>query len=223
MKFKVLIISPHPDDETLGCGGTILKHIAAGDEVYWLIMTNISVETGYDKIQVKKRQQEIDNVAKEYGFKKVFKLDLPTTKLDVIPGGQIIESVSKIINKVKPHVFYMPNRNDVHSDHKVTFDSVISSTKTFRNPFIKKIMMYETVSETEFSPPLQDIAFIPNGFSDISDYLDRKISIMKIYRNELGIHPFPRSIKNLKALATFRGATAGVKYAEAFMVLKDIW
>ncbi|GBE04755.1 glucosamine-6-phosphate deaminase-like protein [bacterium BMS3Abin10] len=223
MKFKVLIISPHPDDETLGCGGTILKHIAAGDEVYWLIMTNISVETGYDKIQVKKRRQEIDNVAKEYGFKKVFKLDLPTTKLDVIPGGQIIESVSKIINKVKPHVFYMPNRNDVHSDHKVTFDSVISSTKTFRNPFIKKIMMYETVSETEFSPPLQDIAFIPNGFSDISDYLDRKISIMKIYRNELGIHPFPRSIKNLKALATFRGATAGVKYAEAFMVLKDIW
>ena len=220
---KVLFIAPHPDDETLGCGGTILRHKAAGDKIYWLIMTNISVETGYDKIQVKKRRQEIDNVAKEYGFKKVFKLDLQTTKLDVIPRGQIIESVSKVINKVKPHVFYIPNRNDVHSDHKVTFDAVISSTKTFRFPFVKKILMYEVISETEFSPPLQDSAFIPNGFSDISDYLDKKISIMNIYRGEMSEHPFPRSAENLKALATFRGATAGVRYAEAFMILKEIW
>lgn len=83
--------------------------------------------------------------------------------------------------------------------------------------------MYEIISETEFAPPFQNNAFVPNCFSDISKYLDKKISIMQIYNGEMKEHPFPRSIDNLKALAIFRGATAGVKYAEAFMVLKEIW
>jgi LmbE family N-acetylglucosaminyl deacetylase len=83
--------------------------------------------------------------------------------------------------------------------------------------------MYETISETEFAPPLCCNAFIPNSFSDISEYIERKISIIKIYDDQLGEHPFPRSIENIKALATFRGATSGVKYAEAFMILKEIW
>jgi LmbE family N-acetylglucosaminyl deacetylase len=220
---KILVVSPHPDDETLGCGGTILKHKAMGDEVYWMIMTNISTEKGYTKIKVKERQKEINIVAKGYGFKDVFKLDFPTTKLDEIPRGQMVKTVSNIVGKAAPDIVYLPNRNDMHSDHKITFDGVISSTKTFRYPSIKKILMYETVSETEFSSLLPDSAFIPNSFSDISEYFDEKIHIMKIYKGELGEHPFPRSIENLKALATFRGATAGVKYAEAFMVLKEIW
>lgn len=220
---KVLIVSVHPDDETLGCGGTILKHGAKGDEIFWLIMTNISTEEGYNRKKVNERQKEIDAVADEYRFKEVFKLDFPTTKLDVIPRSHLIGAVSDVINKVAPDVVYLPNRNDVHSDHKVTFDIVISSTKTFRCPFIKKNLMYEVISETELSPPLQKNVFIPNSFSDVSEYLDRKISIMKIYKGEMGEHPFPRSIENLKALATFRGATVGVKYAEAFMILKEIW
>jgi N-acetylglucosamine malate deacetylase 1 len=220
---KTLVISPHPDDETLGCGGTILKHKAIGDKVYWLIMTNISVEEGYNEEKVKERQQEIDIVANKYGFEKVFKLDYPTTKLDMIPKNQIIKAVSEIIYKLKPDIVYLPYRNDIHSDHKVTFDTLISSIKTFRSPFIKRVLMYEIISETEFSPALPNNVFIPNSFSDISEYLEKKITIMKIYKSEIGEHPFPRSVENLKALATYRGATAGVKYAESFMVLKEIW
>lgn len=220
---KILVVSPHPDDETLGCGGTILKHRHMRDKTYWLIMTNMSINEGYDKKQVIGRQKEINNIANKYGFQDVFKLDFPTTKLDVIPKKQIIEKVSNIIDKVKPNIVYLANRNDVHSDHKITFDSVISALKTFRCPCIKKVLMYEIISETEFSPALHSNAFIPNSFSDISKYLEKKISIMKIYKNEIGEHPFPRNIENLKALATFRGATAGVRYAEAFMVLKEIW
>ena len=111
----------------------------------------------------------------------------------------------------------------MHSDHKITFDTVISLAKTFRCPFIKRFLAYEVVSETEFSPPFQNSVFIPNSFSDISEYLERKISIRRMYKGEMKEHPFPRSENNLRALATFRGAAAGVKYTEAFMVLKEIW
>jgi LmbE family N-acetylglucosaminyl deacetylase len=221
--MNILVIAPHPDDESLGCGGTILKHKYTGDEIYWLIMTNISKEMGYDEQRVKKRQEEIDLIAREYGFQKIYKLDYPAIRLDTIPLSEMIEQITNVIREIKPEVLYIPNRNDVHSDHKITFDVLISSTKSFRNSSIKKILMYETISETEFAPPLCCNAFIPNSFSDISEYIERKISIIKIYDDQLGEHPFPRSIENIKALATFRGATSGVKYAEAFMILKEIW
>ena len=220
---KVLFISPHPDDETLGCGGTILKHKAAGDKVYWLIITSISEENGYARKAVIRRKREIEMVTARYNFDNAFQLNLPTTKLDTIPRNKLIELVSGVIHDVKPSTVYIPNRNDVHSDHTITFDVVMSSTKTFRCPFIKKILMYEIISETEFAPAYLNNAFSPNSFSDISNYLDKKISIMSIYKGEMKNHPFPRSEENLKALATYRGATAGVNYAEAFMVLKEIW
>lgn len=220
---KILFIASHPDDETLGCGGTILKHKAMGDGIYWLVMTNMSSEDGYDEAKVNSRNHEIDLVAEGYGFEDVFKLDLPTTKLDIIPKSKMVKAVSDIIDEVKPGIVYLPNRNDVHSDHKVTFDVVISSIKTFRSPFIKKVLMYEVISETEFSPSLQSNAFVPNCFSDITQYIDKKLEIMEIYKGEMGEHPFPRSKENIAALATFRGATAGVRYAESFVVLKEIW
>src|SRR3989304_942557 len=125
---RILFVSPHPDDETLGCGGAILKHRSAGDEIYWLIMTNMMVEEGFGRIKVNKRQKEIDSVANEYGFSKVFKLDFPTTKLDVIPRIRIINETGRVIEQVKPEIIYLPNGKDVHSDHGITFESVISST-----------------------------------------------------------------------------------------------
>jgi len=219
---KILFIAPHPDDETLGCGGTILKSKENGDQIYWLIMTNISAEDGYDQKKVTARQEEINVISKEYGFNDVFKLDFPTIKLDTIARSLMIEKISNVMNQIKPDIVYLPNKNDVHSDHGITFDALMSATKTFRYPFIRRILMYETISETEFSPAIPEEAFVTNSFSDISEYLDKKITLMNIYKGEMGEHPFPRSAENIKALATFRGATAGVKYAEAFMILKEI-
>lgn len=220
---RVLFIAPHPDDETLGCGGTIFKHKGMGNEIHWVIMTNILIEEGYDEEKINERQEVIDEVAAEYGFKEVFKLELPTCKLDIIPKKQMVDAMNSIFDKVKPETIYLPYRNDVHSDHKVTFDVVISSTKTFRCPFIKKVYIYEVISETEFSPPLFNNIFSPNSFSDVTNYMDKKLSVIKKYKTEIGEHPFPRSIDNIKALAVLRGATAGVKHAESFMILKDIW
>ncbi len=223
MKKRVLVVAPHPDDETLGCGGTLLKHNAMGDKIFCLFVTNISIDQRYGSRRIAQRQREIDSVAKEYGMEKILKLDYPAAELDTIPLGHLVEKIQQALVELTPSVVYIPNRGDIHSDHTITFTAAISAIKTFRCPFVQSVMMYETVSESEFAPPLFEAAFLPNSFSDISDFLAKKIEIMQIYKSELGAHPFPRSIENITALATLRGATAGFKYAEAFMMIKERW
>ena len=219
---KVIVIAPHPDDETLGCGGTILQHIAKGDDVYWLIMTTIKGNSLFTAEQVKKREIEIEMVSSNYGFKEVFRSDFLTTELDTVPQKDLVGFISSVFDKVQPDTIYVPYVNDVHSDHRVVFSAVASCTKSFRYPSIKRVSAYETLSETEFSINPEDSGFRPNLWVDISDYLEQKIEIVKIYKGELGEHPFPRSEENLRALATLRGATAGVNAAEAFISLKEI-
>jgi LmbE family N-acetylglucosaminyl deacetylase len=136
--------------------------------------------------------------------------------------SSLIEKISSVINKVKPHIIYLPFKGDIHSDHKHVFNAAYSCTKSFRYPFIKIIYMMETLSETEFSLSTKDESFIPNVFVDISDYMDKKIEAMEIYEGEMGSHPFPRSERNIKALATHRGATVGCEYAESFMLIKEV-
>jgi len=139
------------------------------------------------------------------------------TDLDLI---SMIPKISDIFHELKPEIIYTMNRSDAHSDHRIIFDAVLACTKSFRYPFIREVLMYECISETEFAPALPEKAFIPNCFVDVSRYMDRKIEIMKKYDSEIGEHPFPRSERNLRALATYRGAVAGVEYAEAFQIIK---
>lgn len=219
---KVIVVSAHPDDETLGAGGTLLKHFANGDEVYWLIITNVFEHQGFSKERVESRQAEIKAVSEAFGFKKVYNLNYPTMSLSSASLLKMVPEISKIFLEVEPNIVYCLNRSDAHSDHRVTFDAVMACTKSFRYPFIEKVLMYECLSETEFAPALSERAFVPNYFVDISPYFEKKVEIMKLFESELGNHPFPRSIQNIEALAIFRGATAGVKYAEAFQLLKYI-
>ena len=219
---NIIVISAHPDDEILGVGGTLLKHISNGDQVYWLITTNVFEHQGFSKDKIESRQLEIEQVSKALGVSRVFKLDYPTMTLSSRTLLDMVPQISKIFSDVKPEVIYCLNRSDAHSDHRVTFDAVMACTKSFRYPFIKKVLMYECISETEFAPALAEKVFIPNYFVDITEEFNRKIEIMKIYDSELGEHPFPRSIKNIEALATFRGASVGVIYAEAFQLIKYI-
>lgn len=219
---KVLVVAVHPDDETLGCGGTLLKHKKNGDEINWLIVTEMKVDQGFLQKRIDIREKEIDFVSKKYGFQNTINLKLPTTFLDKISPGTIVNRISKVIREIKPEIIYLPFMGDVHSDHRIIFEAVYSCTKRFRYPYIEKILMMETISETEFSSGIREEAFSPNYFVNITGFIDKKIEIMKLYKGEIKHHPFPRSVKNIKALATFRGATSGCKYAESFMLLKEI-
>ena len=218
MKNKVLIIAVHPDDETLACGGTLLKHKAKSDEINWLICTTLEVNHSYYKI----KEKEIEQVSKLYNFESVHNLRLKTTLVDEYNMSELIGKISNIINEVKPNIVYLPFKYDVHSDHRKIFEATYSCTKSFRYPFIKKIYMMETLSETEFAPSIKRDSFSPNVFVDITEYMNKKIEIMNCYQGEINKHPFPRSEKNIKALATFRGATCGCEYAESFVLLKEI-
>jgi LmbE family N-acetylglucosaminyl deacetylase len=218
MKNKVLIVAVHPDDETLGCGGTLLKHKANGDEIYWLICTTIDEKHSY----YKSREEELKKVASAYGFDGVDNLRLKTMQVDEYSMSELVEKISNVVNKIKPNTIYLPYKSDVHSDHRKIFQAAYSCTKSFRYPFVKKIYMMETLSETEFAPSTQEDGFVPNSFVDISEFIDKKIEIMKIFQTEIKEHPFPRSEKNIKALATYRGASCGHEYAESFVLLKEI-
>jgi len=218
MKNRVLVIAVHPDDETLGAGATLLKHQAKGDEIHWLICTDIESSHSY----AQQREKEIEKVEKLYNFNSTTKLNLKTMQVDEYSMSELVTKISEVITTIKPSIIYLPFHGDVHSDHRKIFEAAYSCTKSFRYPFIKKIYMMETLSETEFAPTTPGNSFEPNVFVDISQYLERKLTIMQVFESEIAEHPFPRSLQNIKALATLRGATAGCEYAESFMLLKEI-
>jgi len=219
----ILVIAPHPDDETLGCGGTLLRHKAQSDSIHWLIMTSMSEKGGYSSKNIKQRSTEINSVADAYSFDSVHQADFDSSRLDLVPKVDLIDEIASFINVIKPDTIYLPYRNDAHSDHKIVFDGTAACTKSFRFPFVKKIRAYETLSETEFGLSPEDRGFHPNLFINISQFLDQKIEIMELYNGEMGDHPFPRSAINIRSLAILRGATSGCNYAESFMSLKEIW
>lgn len=219
---RVLIIAPHADDESLCCGGTILRHISEGDEVHWLLVTGMSLKNGFNRSEINRRSAEIKKVVNKYGFSSLTQLNMPPSKLRDISEQVLIKKIGKTISSVKPEIVYTVYRNDAHSDHEVVFDAVMASTKTFRYPFIRRILAYETISETDFGLKPEDGGFKPNVFVNIEGYLQRKLDILEIYKSEMGEFPFPRSREAIDALAKLRGVQCGAKAAEAFLLLKEI-
>ncbi len=220
--MNVVVISSHPDDEILGCGGTLLKHKANGDEIFWIIITGVSEKYGFLKERVESRTLEINKISEGMDFSSVHQFGYPPMGLDSSIGNKMIPQLSAVFHEIQPEVIYVVNRSDAHSDHRITFDAVVACTKSFRYPFIKKVLMYECISETEFAPALFEKVFLPNYYVDVSVYMKKKLELMQVYASELGEHPFPRSIRNIEALAVFRGASVGVEYAEAFQLIKFI-
>lgn len=219
---KVMVVAPHADDETLGCGGTLLRHLAEGDQVFWLVATEVSEEFGFSAERVNSRQQEIHKVAKAYGFKDYKVLRFRPAGLDRYPLGDLIGQFSEVISEFKPEVIYAPFRNDAHSDHAVVFDAVVAASKSFRYPFVKRVLMYETISETDYGMKPESSGFRPNVYVQISELLKRKLEILEIFESELGDFPFPRSQKAVESLAYIRGSQSNSQAAEAFMLVKEI-
>lgn len=213
---KILVIAPHPDDETIGCGGTLLKHKDNGDEISCAIMTKLRSGPHVDEKLVKIKQQEIEKVKKIYQFKYYNALNYQPSELDKQPFNSLVLEISNLFNKIKPEIIYIPYINDVHTDHQVVAKAVISSSKWFRSNSIKEINMYETLSETNFNFLVKN-AFSPNFFVEITKYLEKKMEICKCYETEFKKHPFPRSEESIRSLAKLRGSQSGYDSAESFI------
>ena len=220
LKSKILVVAPHPDDEVLGAGGTLLRSKAEGAKVAWLIVTSITAETGWSDEKIKQRASEVKRVTTLFGFDSVFELKFPTTQLDKVPMSDIVVAIANVFKNFEPEEVFVPHPADVHTDHRIVFDAVVSCTKWFRCPSVKRVLAYETLSETDFGLGASQ-GFRPNVFVDIEPYLTDKSRAMEIYASELGEFPFPRSHEAILALATLRGAASGFKAAEAFELLRE--
>jgi LmbE family N-acetylglucosaminyl deacetylase len=220
-KNRTLVIAPHPDDEVLGAGGTLLRRRAEGGKIAWLIMTNMSPNAGSSSNSIVQRNKEIQQISEFFGFDAVFNLNYAPAQLDQIPMSELVSSISKVMNQYLPNEILIPHWSDVHSDHRVTFNAVAACTKWFRNPSVKRVLSYETISETDFGLISRD-AFRANYFVNIEDFLEDKLRAMSIYSSEMGAFPFPRSMEAITALAVTRGATSGFKAAEAFELVREV-
>lgn len=221
--MRVLAISVHPDDETLGCGGTLLKHRLQGDNLFWLIGTQ-AYETQWPSDVIEQKAVEVEQVAEAYGMEQYFKLGYHAARLDTVPQADLIGSIQNVVADVKPQVVYLVHDGDVHTDHQAVFTATMSVLKPFHMARlgVSRIICYETLSSTEAAPPKFCRAFMPNVFSEITPYIDRKIEIMALYKTEAQLDPLPRGPSAIRALARYRGATIGVEYAEAFMTAREV-
>jgi LmbE family N-acetylglucosaminyl deacetylase len=220
VKSNVLVVAPHPDDEVLGAGGTLLRRKAEGAKLAWLIVTGISAEAGWSDNKIKQRADEIKRITDLFGFDSVFELNFPTTQLDQVPMSDLVTAISNAFKKFEPEEIFVPHPSDVHTDHRIVFDAVVSCTKWFRYPSVRRVLAYETLSETDFGLETSK-AFRPNVFINIEPYLADKLRAMEIYASEIGEFPFPRSHEAIRALTTLRGAASGFKSAEAFELLRE--
>jgi LmbE family N-acetylglucosaminyl deacetylase len=223
--MRVLLIAPHPDDEVLGAGGTLAKHSKEKDEVYLCIVTK-AYTPDWSKEFIEGRRKEVLRANKVLGIKRTFFLDFPTVKLDTVPQKELNDSVSKCVRDLEPDIVYIPHRGDVNHDHRLIFDAALVATRPPRPPpgplvSIRKVLCYETPSETDFAAPLREMVFVPNIYVDITKTIGTKIRALGVYKSEIRKFPHPRSTTLLWALARKRGAEAGMKAAEAFMLIRE--
>jgi LmbE family N-acetylglucosaminyl deacetylase len=215
--MRILVIAPHSDDEILGCGGTIVNHVMRGDVVYSCIVTK-AYEPEWTKEQIEEREWEINKVVKILGITEVFRLGLPTVKLDTIPQKTLNDLLFDVIQSVQPDTLYIPHQGDINKDHQLVFESAMVAVR----PITKvpaRVLSYEVLSSTEW---YNQTAFNPNVYVDISKTLEVKIKAMEQYKHGLKQPPHPRSIKGIISLATLRGFTIGVEAAEAFSLVREI-
>lgn len=220
--MKVLVIAPHPDDEVLGCGGTIKKYTSMGDQVYLCIATKAYTPDWTEEF-IANRKEEIESAVKTLGINKLFLLDFPTVKLDTISQKEINDSISKVVQEVKPEVVFIPFGGDINKDHKIIFEASLVALRPNLESSVKKVYCYEVLSETEWAKPAQKIedVFMPNYYEDVFDYLEDKIKAMECYKSEVRDYPHPRSLEGIKILAQKRGLESGLKLSEAFMLIRE--
>jgi LmbE family N-acetylglucosaminyl deacetylase len=225
---KILIVAAHPDDEVLGCGGSMAKSTRDGQEVHVLILAEGA--TSRDKQRDRtSRTEELSLLAKSakratdiLGVESVELLDYPDNRMDSVDLLDLVKPVEEIIAKLKPEVVMTHHAGDLNIDHQITHQAVITACRPQPGHSVKRILVFEVPSATEWQSPTVGNSFVPNWFEDISKTLDLKIKALKVYESEMRKWPHARSLKAVEHLARWRGATIGTEAAEAFMLIRNI-
>jgi LmbE family N-acetylglucosaminyl deacetylase len=219
--MNIIVIAAHPDDEVLGCGGTIARHASRGDRVDVLVVTRGAPEL-YSDDQVRQLRKELDSAHAILGVSAVHFLDFPAPRLDLIPSHELADAIGAHITSIRPDIVYIPHRGDLHSDHRCVFSASLVAARPIGSRVVRRLLSYETLSETEWAAPIAEDAFLPSVFVDIRGQLEKKKQAMAAYRSQLREFPHPRSLQGVESLARLRGSTAGVPAAEAFQLIREI-
>ena len=218
---RTLVVAPHPDDETLGAGGTIARLAKAGHQVTVAVVTT-GQPPDYSASDVAKVRHEAEQAHAILGVRQTLWLDLPAARLVETPRRALNAALQSAIAQTEPTTMLLPFVGDVHIDHQLTFEAGMVAARPHQAAYPATILAYETLSETNWNAPYLTPGFIPNVFIDITDTLDLKLAAMRTYGSQLRASPHERSIEALKALATLRGATVHRPAAEAFVLVRDV-
>ena len=220
MLKKILIVAAHPDDEVLGCFGTVARLIKEGYEAYTLILGEGKTSRGdIDKNELKTLKDEIKKANQIIGIKKVFTQNFPDNRFDSVDLLDIVKVIEKVKNEIKPDIIFTHYEKDLNIDHQITYKAVITATRPMKGESVKEIYSFEILSSTEWNYPL---SFSPDTYFDISKTIDLKLKAMKEYKSELCSFPHPRSLEGIKINGKYWGMRVGTEMVEAFKCIRTI-
>ncbi|MDR1508128.1 MAG: PIG-L family deacetylase [Synergistaceae bacterium] len=219
-KKRVLVVAAHPDDEVLGCGGTIRKWHDCGAHIYALILAQGIAARGEEGISLNKKIETLRTQAKTSadiaGYREITFEDFPDNRMDSVDLLDIAQVVERYIKNYEPQIILTHHHGDLNVDHRLSYQAVITACRPLLGYSVKGIYTYETPSATEWNFPYYKNNFSPNLFIDITNTLQAKIDAVSCYASEIRQAPHPRSLENLRVLAAHWGSVAGLGYAEAF-------
>jgi LmbE family N-acetylglucosaminyl deacetylase len=221
MPKSILVVAAHSDDETIGCGGTISRHVSEGNEVHLLFMTDGVGSRNGENCDVNERLVSAKKATKILGVNSMQNLSFPDNKMDSVPLLDVTQAIEKKVVEIQPDIIYTHHIGDLNIDHQVTHKAVITACRPQPNFCVKEIYAFEVLSSTEWHTQISEY-FVPNVFVDITDFLSIKMQAFKSYQSEIREVPHSRSEEHLELLAKHRGYCVGVKAAEAFMLVRSI-
>ena len=228
MTNSVLVLAAHPDDEVLGIGGTIARHGALGDSVHIVIAAEGA--TSRDALRdVQSRREELDELqsathkaASKLGAMSVRFLGFPDNRCDSVDRLDLVKVIEGAVSELQPHTIYVHHCGDVNIDHRRLHEAAFTACRPQPGHSVKRILSFETVSSTEWTPPGSLPPFLPNVFIDIEAYWPQKKAALEAYKQEMHKWPYSRSIAAVEHLGRWRGASVGVGMAEALMLLREV-
>lgn len=223
MNKSVLIIAAHPDDETIGCGGTILKHIDDRDTVNIITLTDgVSSRDSLSSSDERERNIAANKAIKLLGANWVGCGTFPDNNMDSIPILKIIKFIESFKKEYYPNIIYTHSPNDLNVDHGIAAMATLTAFRPEPAEKYDEIRFFEVASSSDFSVKQLNNKFEPNLFININNFLEKKIKALECYDEEIRDYPHSRSYKKIKALAEYRGAQSGMNFAEAFEVVRKI-